>query len=657
MPAFTSRARADEVLIDTWAALNHKSPLNPRVATGPTWVAPSWTGVHARRLAAYKVLAAYLSNTARSFIALDPRATDADREKHREFGDAAVLRNAIVGTLMGDEQTIVVDGADEDLPEAPDELPPETPGVDTPPELAGATAIEQERQRILDARDRQEWLRDWAGRVHLVRKVFETERNAVGIGDGVYVLGWSTRSKRATLRVYDPGFYFPVLSTNDDDEFPSTVHLAWEEQEERDGTTTTWVRRVTYRLAPIEPKRSKPGVITRVFSPSGTFDTETPPNNSELDASGNWVRSYEWNDEPSAWTCYLTDAKWKLEDVDNRRVADFDEGKAVYVTNEDGDELRDLDIELDFIPVVHVPNTVAESEHFGQSALLNVAQILDELAAADTDLASASATTGTPMIGMIGGLIGQGTAYRPGAMFNLPAGGRLDVVDTSTALDALLKYVEQLLRRLSTNARVPASVLGRIDPAEIASGVLLALSFGPLKQLVTEMRLVRDEKYPLLLKFAQRLAVAHGELPDVLSAELQFGSFLPTDRAEAVKLVRQLLGNGTEPAAISRMTALRLLVDAGFELGDAMDELERIESEDFRGASLLLAATGDELQVFDYLGRAPSPGALAARPTTQPPTPGVPQGTPPTQPGQPGDAPQQFTPTLPGGPPPAAPTA
>lgn len=621
------------MIIDTWAALSHKSPLSSIPSAGRSWLAPSWTGMHGRRLAAYKVLSAYLNNVAREFLVTRDNAK-ASRDRHVEYGDPVTLRNAIVGTLMGDEQTIVVDGADDPMPDVPN--PDDV--IDPNSTVADGPSVESERARISAARDRQAWLREWADAERLARKVFETERNAVGLGDGVYVLRWSVEKQRPRIVPYDPGFYFPVLSMNDEEDFPTTVHLAWEYDETEGGETHRWVRRITYRLAPIAPRAPEPLSATKTIANlmTGTVAEVELPRNATQDASGQFTRSLPWNDTPTSITCYLTDAKWRLEDVGRRLVQDIDFTKAQYEHNEQGDELRDLDLEIDFLPVVHVPNTVAESEHYGRSVLLDIAQILDELAAADTDLSAAAATTGTPAIALSGGAVGD-LAYGPGKVWNLPLNGRLDVMDTSKALDALLKYIDALLNRLSTNARVPASVVGRIDPSEIASGVLLALSFGPLKQLITEMRLVRDEKYPLLLKIVQRLAIAGGVLQgDVEMAQLEFGSFLPSDRAEAVKLVRSLLGNGTEAASISRVTALRLLVEAGFDLGDATEELDRIEAEDFHGAESLLRATGDEGNVFEYLQRQPTPGG------------GTPGPPPPLVPNQPQGAPQGLIPTLPG---------
>lgn len=641
----------DPVIIDAYAGLSHKSPLrNNGVGVGSQWLAPTWVGeANRRRLAAYKVLAAYLNNVARNFLAL-AAADPSNIDRHVEYGDAAAVRNAIVGTLLGDEQTITVDGADDELPEAPDAPQPVEGEVPTTPEAqpgqASPDEVAAERARIEAARARQEWLRAWADKERLSRKLFEGERNAVGLGDGVYLLRWSNAKQRVRVLTFDPGFYFPVLSTDLDEDFPTTVHFAWEEEETNElGETRTFVRRITYRLAPITGRKVPPqGALSSLRTAVGQFDVE-PPVRADAGPGGTFTRNYPWNDKPSGITCYMSDGRWPLESIGNRRVANFGDADVEWTVNEDGEQMRDLDLEIDFIPVVHVPNTVAEGEHFGRSALTDIAQILDELAEADSDLAAAAATTGTPPIALTGSTV-RDVVYGPGRVWNLAAGGRLDVVDTSKALDALLKYIEALLRRMSTNARVPESVLGRIDPAQIASGVLLALSFGPLKQLNTEMSLVRNEKLPLLCKFVQRMAIAHGELEsgDAFPAQIVYGSHLPHDRAEAVDLVRKLLGNGTEPSAISRVTALRMLVDAGFDIGDALDELERIEGEDFRGAKLLLEALGDEGAVFDYLGRAPTPGS---RPLT--PTAAVAAGLTPVQLANQGG--RGFTPSLPGQPP------
>ncbi len=146
-------------------------------------------------------------------------------------------------------------------------------------------------------------------------------------------------------------------------------------------------------------------------------------------------------------------------------------------------------------------------------------------------------------------------------------------------------------------------MLGRIDPSKIDAGIILALSFGPLDAHVAEMREMRGEKHPLILKFAQRMAIQYGQLPPgpALDAELVFGSYLPTDVAAAIDQARKLVGQ-TVPLT-SRRTALELLRAAGVPVEDVAAELEAAEHEDFEGAVRLLEATGDEAAVAAYLGR------------------------------------------------------
>jgi hypothetical protein len=333
----------------------------------------------------------------------------------------------------------------------------------------------------------------------------------------------------------------------------------------------------------------------------------------------------------------VRDGTWLLDLGAPQTVEDFTEARVDWETTNDGEEIRNLDLGIDFVPVIHLPNNVALLNHFGRSILATVLQILDDISNADTDLQAASATTGTPPVALSGATMTESPRYGPGKVWQLGANGKLDVLDTSRALDALLKYIESLLKRLATNARVPESVLGRVDISGNLAGITLALSFGPLGALVKEMRLVRDEKYPLLLKFVWRMARAAGweGVPENwYDAKVEFGSYLPQDTSAAVDMVQKLLMS--DPPAISIETAVRILVNAGLPIDNALDEVGRITSRDFKGANELLDATGDQEAVFDYLGReapvipsrppAPQvdPETGAVLPATVPPTPPVP---------------------------------
>lgn len=588
-------------IFDAWTPISFKAALgnvNPKQnPLGGGFMAPTWVGEHSRRLQAYMILQSFVDNASRFWLA----GTEDVRATHREYGDAALVRDQILGALIGADQTIVTENASdfsEDLPDT-------------------ASDLEQKKsEEGKPAHDLQEWLQDWADLEKFPEKIIECERDAVGLGDGVYVLSWNATKDRVRLRVYDPGFYFPVLTDGNDDDFPKRVHVAWELEPAVDSTDKRLrVRRLTWEL------REMPGGATR---------------------------SYAWNDEPSTETVYFTDAIYTVEassDVDRFKVEQVD-----YQKNSEGVEAKELDLEIDFLPVVHIPNTVALKNHYGKSSLSTVLQILDDLANADTDLQASSATTGKPPLALSGGSFSseEKPTYRPGEVWQLGENGRLTALDTSSALEALMRYVESLLKRMSVNARIPEAVLGRIDKGEVGSGIQLRLMFGPLESMVREMRLVRQEKYPLLLKFVWRMATAgkQADTPtEFIRSEVAFGSFLPQDLAGQSEVVIALMTS----KSISLETAIQMLLEAGVPIEDVIEEIQRIQRRDFTGATELLDATGDEDAVFEYLqrdrpvqtaeelaaqqaaaagtNRPPPPGAQPPPPINLPPTPAQPPGT------------------------------
>lgn len=550
---------ANELIFDAWTPMSFKRVLGNKRVAAQSWVAPTWVGDHARRLQAYKLLTSYVDNAARFFLQED----DEDkRDAHREYGDANLIVQTVLAALLGEDQQIVVDGADKWDPEN------EEPTTDD----ADATEAKQKYEL-------QTWLREWAANERLGLKMIETERNAITAGDGVYTLGVDNRKKRVRLRVFDPGFYFPVLTDSNEDEYPERIHMAWEL--ETDDPAKKVVRRITWDLEELEQE------VT-----------------------------YPYQEGTSPYRAVMSDGTWILDLGSPATIEDFTEARVEWEKTSDGEELKNLPLGIDFIPVVHIPNSVAILNHYGRSILAAVLQILDDISNADTDLQAASATTGTPPVALSGATMTESPRYGPGKVWQLGPNGKLDVLDTSRALDALLKYIEALLQRLSVNARVPESVLGRVEIDGQLAGITLALSFGPLGALIKEMRLVRDEKYPLLLKFVWRMAKAAGweGVPEVwYDAQVEFGSYLPQDTSAAVEIVTKLLQS--DPPALSLETAVRILVNAGLPIDNALDEVGRITGRDFKGAVELLDATGDEDAVFEYLGR--DKPAVSTRPVPQ----------------------------------------
>lgn len=565
-----------EIVFDAWTPLSFKRVLGNKVQPGHQYEQPSWVGDHARRLMAYKVLQAYVDNSAREFLAT---TDEAKIEEHREYGDAALIRNTILAALLGNDQEIVVGGADSEL--------------------------EDEKAEAAAKLELQEWLRkQWVAERGPL-KLQETERDAVGLGDGVYSIGWSSGKGRARIRCWDPGFYFPVLTDGNEDDYPDKVHFAWEVPEaDRLDKNKMEIRRITLELVDWDP----------------------------------WTPAYAAEGDPAATKmCLYSDALFQVE-RGKALVYELDASTAIWQTGEDGEPLQDIETELDFLPVIHIPNTVAIKNHYGQSSLSVILQILDDLANADTDLQAASATAGRPVMVLSGGTLGKKAPnYNPGEVWEVGDGG-LAALDTSKSLDAILKYVEFLLGRLSTSARTPDALLGRVDPSKVDAGIVLALSFGPLASMVAEMRLSRDEKYPLLLKFLWRVNVANGaqDAPDTwYDSTVQLGSYLPQDKAAMVTMVGTLL----QAKAISRETGVKLLMSVGFPIEDAEAEIQLIQSRDFAGAAELRDAVDSDKAVLDYLGmddpgditEPPEPPVLDPANPDQPPVPVEPEQPEPPQ--------------------------
>jgi hypothetical protein len=558
--------------LDSWSPLSYKGALGgPDLPSTSKYAMPVWTGEHARRLQAYQILQAYLDNAAREFLPDTPK-------DHREYGDPALLRDTIMDSVLGDEQQINVDGAGSYDPEGDDD-----------PEATAAWEL-------------QEWLRQaWADE-HGPLKMVEAERDAVGLGDAVYSIGWSTDKNRARIRVWDPGFYFPVVEDGNDDDFPNRVHIAWEVQDDRPGVNgpRVKVRRLTWELV------------------------ELPPGET---------RTYAWSDQPSTKTCLYTDATWQI-DTARREVDDLQAGAAVYAVDPGGIELNQVDLEMDFIPVVHITNSVALKDGFGRSSLMLVTQILDDIARGDTQLAAAAETVANPTpVLKKATLGGKQPAWNPGETWEV-GDGDLTLLDTSRSLEALTGRLGYLQDKLERNARTPAALLGRVKPSEFPSGIALQMTFGPLGRMVARMRLARNPKYRVLLRFLWRVNLANGasDVPaSWFEAEMVFGSFMPADRAAVVQHVTQL--RGTTPPTISLETAIDMLAAAGIEIDETTEEILQIQARDFAGALALYDATSDIGLVSEYLQV-----TIEQPPAPEPPNPD----------------PDPYPAEDPGGPPPAA---
>jgi hypothetical protein len=565
-------------LIDRWASLDFKAVLGRTASKNITLVQQPWVGEHKRRLQAYDLLASYVNNVSRNYRStltglslgaddtaipnFDPVArtnSSGYYSEYREYADASLISEQTLAALLGDTQTVVVPGAAE-------------------AREAGATEPEKVAALLCET-----YLRKWWEKEMMQLKVIEVEEDAVTLGDGVYVLGWDSARHRTRARVYDPACYFPILDPEDDDDFPKRVHIAYE------------------------------------------FETDN--EDKDVPEKKNMIRRITW--ELKDGTCYMTDATWEANRTgpsystgggllrnSNATVDRFSLASATIIRKEKED------LKIPMIPVVHIPNTVAGAEHYGISILSKIAQILDDLQNVDTDLQKAAATTATPPIALVGSRVAPKSKaattgalnYNPGDIWELEAGGDMKILDTSKSLDALLKLAEYLQKRLSSNARLPEALLGKVDPSKAPSGLAIALTFGPLVSMIGQMRMVRRYKYGLLFKFVLQMAISAREngdndpslreLPEDLEIltelpKLEFGNFMPTDLAETVTNVVALLGQ----KAITVETGLKMLQNAGIPIVSITEEAQRLREVDFAAAKNLFDAAGGDVKVVgDFLG-------------------------------------------------------
>lgn len=593
-------------IVDQWTGLAHKELLDAATATRftPTWV-PS---AERRRLAAYLICARYLTCSARDLL---PASTsDTDRRGYREYGDPAMLVDRVVAAVLGDGWTIGVDGASGDLtsgmvlPDPPADLPAGASALDqrvhavvtqaweqTSNELVEAweqAVASQPRARLLEAE-----VRAWADRVMLAAVINDAEHDAVGLGDGAYVL-WPQADDWPKVTALPPDAYFPVLpEAGDAIDFPDKVVAAWEYETTVGGETKRWVRRQTWELVPVTSAH----VVTDAEG-SPVWDGGDAPLLSEretVDSDGAIVRAMPWHsdgDTPATVTCWHTDGTWSVDAVEAGKVDALADDRATWW------DQQGIDLGCDFLPVIHVPNTPAGQAHFGESIITRIAQVLDDLAQNDTDTMSASGYLGDPTIALAGANPGD-TVVAPGRVFGLGEKGSMSVLDLSAGIEHLMTLGDRLADRAGQSAGVPREVVGRAD-ADSESGIHLALKLAPFAQMVASMRMARAPKYRLLLRQAVKLAMLAGQVEPgpVPSVRLVHGPFLPTDQARVVTDVSTALAAG----AMSTTTAVTMLSAAGVPVGDVAAEVAAIHAADGGTAKDIADATGSEQLAADYLG-------------------------------------------------------
>lgn len=640
--------RARAVTVDLYSHLSHKA-LVGEPDTDPTVGAPTWCPrSERRRIRAYLARGAYLGGNARNLLPAD--ATDKAVASHREYGDPAWIVDRFVAAVLGDDPTWIVEGADDELPDEPDLPPePEEPAADASDiqrriHASRTARWAAEAEAMVDAweeawaaqpalRQRQTEFRAWVERATIDQVVHETEHDTAGLADSIMVL-WHQANDWPRPEILPPEANFPVRDEHDDGAFPRKVHLAWEYLLPvlRDGrwTDERYLRRVTFELAEIADTRSDGGVWLDLDSNPDTMPGLRPDEATEVDEDGflHVTRAYPWDRDdgatsltetaadrlPSRDVCLYSDGSWKIEDLGDD-VWVLDESKANWRPYGDGIAYK-ADYGIDFLPVIHTPNTPTGKEHYGLSVIEIVYQLLDDLAGADTATAGASRYLGHPTVALENAELPTGPDGKPIPLRLAPGmvhSGKLTPLDMSAGLEKLMAYDDHLLTRVSQNTTLPADLLGgRDETGGPESGFSRLIRWAPFGQTIGTLRMVR--KWPLFGKMSQRMAQVQGRwdgptwvpvLPPGPTpvVRLEWGSFLPTDKAETLKMV----GEALTAHAISLQTGVALLVAAGFPIEDARAEIVRIRADDTESADTmadalaghpdLLAIVADRLSV------------------------------------------------------------
>jgi hypothetical protein len=615
-----------QLILDQWSYLAHKTIVGDGTNTISSNLLASWVPTaDQRRLRAYLVLDGYRKNRATEFIdygRLGAEDAMLAKRKHREYGDPSLIQSRIAHGVLGDDWELVVDGADDDLSDGPDlPDPPEDPGEGATPgqrevfALLKARHAEDEKAAIDGWKERfvsqpilgsrQDDLREWGDREGLAAKLVEREDDATALGDALLALAPRGQGEWPELLIYEPDAYFPILGDRPGDGV-TKLHMAWEFCDESSGKPIPKVRRLTWELV--------------------SFDLVNPSTDEVVGAGG--TMPVPWSDEPATRTCLFSEGVWSLDAVGPNGIPDLSDAAAEWATDDQG-ELRNRDLRCDFIPVYHTPNTPASRTHFGVSCLAVIAQVLDDLGAADTDLMETARLVAGPAIALSGATSNDSTPIAPLTIFNLGADGQMTVLDLSQGLTTMMEFRDGLRDRALVNGHVTKTLVGWTASDSAPSGIALLIDAAPFAQLIGTLRMTREPTDRAMFEGVQKLGMLAGvvEPGHVAPARIAYGNFLPLDRSQVVTEVTALF----TAKLITRITAIQLLMAAGFGIEDARREADEIAREDVEAAKVVADATGSEQAAADRLGitlpEKPKPPEITLPPPpNQPPEPPTPGG-------------------------------
>lgn len=556
-------------IIDRYSGFDHRAAegaeSNSAMVTPPPWVTKL---EDKRRIVSYRIAKATQETVARFFHERDT-AGSSDYYQNREHGHAAAYADRLAGSIIGEDPTIQVEGADNlvpnrpALPRKPEKLPDDADEIDKLASEAENEFYKSECRRLIDEWKerataqprrvaRQKWLQRWAHDKQFWQAIRENEEeHVVPLGDGVLLLSLDENSM-PDIEVCGPDGFHKVWKENSRSEFPDRVHLEWTiHRMDQAGYPVSYLRRITYELLTVE-------------SP--------------------WTPAYQT--KPATRRCYYSEAEWRLDaggifrnngtpyDIDELPLdwATFIEVQHPFEPERTVPADR-VPLPVDFIPVVHMKHTLGA---WGRSAYARVMALLDDMNAVDTAAALVANLCGEPPIMFSGGVVEEDLVLGAAAAINLGPEGKGAKLGFADELRALIEQGGALERQFMKMTSLSSELSGRENNEQ--SGRAIGLKMTPFRQTILAARLARQHPVDLVLKFVQRLAIigqSEGfDGTDVMNASVKWGTFIPEDLAALVEQITLLRDRGL----LTDSDVYDLLVAAGLDLRDPDASLTELRS-------------------------------------------------------------------------------
>jgi hypothetical protein len=463
-----------------------------------TWIPQE----HERRLKAYELLEAFYYNYSRDYRFSPESGDTSHNDDIFEAGDASWLCRKIKAKLFGDGMTIAMEMPDELKGLKETDQAAEGAQKNAAPLLALQTSLSA----------REDYIKRWWKDNNIFLSIDENETLCSYLGDCAYLIEWVKEIKNGAevglpgLRTYDPGFVFPFYNCNDksleDNSTPvkDRVIIAWQETSKAIADNVGQdqffiIFRDIYEL------RVDAAGAKKCFRKSGYYKYDA---STEIDLL-NLVDDNLLNEKDKAW----------------------------------------VDLGIDFMPVVCIPNITVQGHDFGLSNMHFLIGILDAIINADTDIKKNSEKLGGASVFVSGKDISlardpvtkqpKAISIQPNTIYPLGEGGDATLLDTANMQKAILDTKSVLEKKLLRNSNITEIGAGAIDVQQLST-LSIKILMQPLLDMINPMRDQRNRYYSTIFFYVQRLFQIFGTMEEkAIFADplydffLKWGKILPDD--------------------------------------------------------------------------------------------------------------------------------